>query len=142
MENRVLLSGLFVVVCFVADAYAFVVQDCKVAKGWASLERDDASSDIAIIDLNVDDIVLGQPFSFNFRLCQNGAEKPDRVTANATMPAHKHGMNYNPTVAFNADTGSFNIEDFVFHMPGEWEIAFSAYKGEMVSHYTKTVTVK
>lgn len=142
MESRVLLSGIFIIICFVADAYAFVSQGCKADKGWVALERVDASSDIAVIDLNVDDITLGQPFSFDFRLCQKGVEKPDRVTANATMPAHKHGMNYNPTVVFDDVTDSFKVEDFVFHMPGEWEIVLSAYKSEAVTHYTKMVVVK
>jgi hypothetical protein len=36
------------------------------------------------------------------------------------MPAHRHGMNYRPSVASLAG-GRFRAEGLLFHMPGHWE---------------------
>lgn len=146
MESRILLSAVFVISCFIADAYAFVAAECTAGPGWTTLEQSDDSAGMALIDLKPDTIVLGKPFSFNFKLCpddlaKNSSLKPDRVVANATMPAHKHGMNYNPTVEYNEESKSFKVEDFVFHMPGKWVISLSTYKGEVANHYTQTLTV-
>ena len=147
MENRVLFSAAFVVMCFFAESYAFVASECEAGNGWHAMisetaETAEKSADIVIIDLDADEIVLGKPFSFQLRLCTDEEVKPDRVVANATMPAHKHGMNYTPTVVFDKDTNSYKAEDFVFHMPGEWEISLSMYTGETASHYTRTVTIQ
>lgn len=147
MENRVLFSAMFVIACFVADAYAALSSDCEVTAGWTSLQLDDSASghDKPVvkgeIDLDPDSIQLGKPFSFNARFCPKHSIKPDRVVADATMPAHKHGMNYTPTVTLDETSGLYHVENFVFHMPGEWEITVSAYAGEEATHYVHTLTV-
>ena len=57
------------------------------------------------------------------------------------MPAHQHGMNYTPTVNF-VEENNFEVSDFLFHMPGVWEITVASYVGEVVTHYTKSVLIK
>jgi len=141
MKIRTYLTGLFFVSCVVVEAFAFAGKACQVPDNWSLLETSQKESAAAIVDLQTDKISLGQPFSFKFALCDKAHSIPDRVTADAIMPAHQHGMNYTPTVAFDEASKSFEVEDFLFHMPGEWEITISSYHGETATHYTKTVTI-
>ena len=45
------------------------------------------------------------------------------ISVSATMPAHKHGMNYLPTVKVSSP-GRFLAEGYMFHMPGAWRFIF------------------
>lgn len=83
-------------------------------------------------------IPLGQPFALSLAAC---AAKPDRVSVDATMPAHRHGMNYRPTVTQLAPS-EFRAEGLLFHMPGEWEFVFDLYYGERRERLTHRVTLK
>ena len=148
MESRILASAVFVIACFFAESYAFVASDCEPGNGWFAMEAAETTkpganvAESAIIDLDADSIVLGKPFSFSLRLCADELKKPDRLTANATMPAHKHGMNYTPTVVFDKESDSYKVEGFLFHMPGEWEITLAMYRDDKASHYTRSVTIQ
>lgn len=148
MQNRVLLSTIFVMWCFALDAYAFINHSCDVSKGWVTLKSSQPDTSRAIIDLKPETIQLGQPFSFRLiigssKLANAGQlPPPDRVTATATMPAHKHGMNYTPTIAYTKGSDHYDIQGFVFHMPGIWEISISAYWGDNATHYTQSLTIK
>ena len=83
-------------------------------------------------------IPLGQPFALKMVACD---AKPDRVAVDATMPAHRHGMNYRPTVRQTAP-GEFRAEGLLFHMPGEWEFVFDLYYGERRERLTHRVTLR
>ncbi len=39
------------------------------------------------------------------------------------MPAHRHGMNYKPTV-ISTLPGTYVAEGFLLHMPGDWRFKF------------------
>ena len=142
MKIRAYLTGLFFVVCLVAEAYAFVSRPCETPKGWAELDASKDANTKGVLNLKTDTIRLGQPFTFKFALCGEMINKPDRVTASAIMPAHQHGMNYNPTVTYDEAENNFEIADFLFHMPGLWEITVSSYEGEEATHYTKKIMIK
>ena len=66
-------------------------------------------------------IEVGKPFSVDLEVCDadgkpfTGTLKPD-----AHMPAHKHGMNYRPSVV-GKGSGKFWADGFLFHMPGNWQ---------------------
>lgn len=69
-------------------------------------------------------ISLNAPFALDIRLCDGRmAELPGLVRVDAWMPAHRHGMNYVPTLA-KLDWAHFRAEGLVLHMPGEWEFVF------------------
>lgn len=79
---------------------------------------------------------LSQPFSFVIQVC---SDKPmTDATVDATMPAHQHGMNYEPRVTVNADN-VLQVDDMVFHMPGVWEIELIVIIGENTLIYTHTL---
>jgi len=69
-------------------------------------------------------IPVGQHFAIDFVLCpRDGAALPAEVRVDATMPEHKHGMNYRPSVV-SRGAGAYRAEGLMFHMPGRWELVF------------------
>lgn len=100
----------------------------------------------ALTDLRTANIASSQPFTFTVRICGDATQQPDRLTADATMPAHKHGMNYQPGVTRKPESGAgfvdYQITNFVFHMPGVWEIKLVAYRDEAITEYTHTIELK
>ena len=84
--------------------------------------------------LNVDSM-----FSVLIHLC---TEQPiERLTADAHMPEHRHGMNYKPAVVQQAD-GSYLATGFLFHMPGKWEFVFEVRGGSKTERFTDSIMVE
>ena len=69
-------------------------------------------------------VPVGKHFVVDFVLCpRDGAALPAEVRVDATMPEHKHGMNYRPSVVA-LRPGVYRAEGLMFHMPGRWELVF------------------
>ena len=63
-------------------------------------------------------IEVGRPFELLLTLCPAQAEL---VRVDATMPAHRHGMNYRPSVHKEGE-GRWRVEGLLWHMSGLWEL--------------------
>ena len=63
-------------------------------------------------------MVNGQPFSLQIRLCPAAARL---ARVDATMPEHRHGMNYKPSLKALGD-GRWQVEGLLWHMAGRWEL--------------------
>lgn len=86
-----------------------------------------------------DPIQVNQPFVLDLQFCP---EMPMMVAVDAHMPAHRHGMNYRPTVT-SPKEGWFHADGLLFHMPGEWEFVFDVtYADGRRERLTHTVTVQ
>jgi hypothetical protein len=71
-----------------------------------------------------DPVPVGRHFTIDFVVCaKGGAAPPAEVRVDATMPEHRHGMNYRPGVTALGN-GRFRAEGLLFHMPGRWELVF------------------
>jgi hypothetical protein len=69
-------------------------------------------------------VPVGQHFALDIALCAPaGQAVPAALRVDATMPEHKHGMNYRPSVQARGD-GLFRADGLMFHMPGRWELVF------------------
>jgi len=69
-------------------------------------------------------IAVGRAFAIEVQVCAKGqAAVPTGLRVDAHMPAHRHGMNYRPTVVA-VGGGRFRAEGLLFHMPGRWELIF------------------
>ena len=78
-------------------------------------------------------IEVGKPFVLELAACaKQGALHAGRVRMDATMPEHRHGMNYRVKVVPVAE-GRYRSEGWLFHMPGRWEFAFEL-GGERLTH--------
>jgi hypothetical protein len=62
----------------------------------------------------------GQPFVLAVRLCPAGATLKG---VDATMPAHRHGMNYRPSL-HPLGEGRWRVDGMLWHMAGAWELRF------------------
>ena len=63
-------------------------------------------------------LAVSRPFALQLTLCPARAELR-RV--DATMPEHRHGMNYRPRLQ-PAGPGAWTADGLVWHMPGRWEL--------------------
>ena len=71
-------------------------------------------------------IPVGHHFALDIEVCPRaGTAMPAKLDVDATMPAHRHGMNYAPTVKATAP-GRWRAEGLLFHMPGRWELVFAS----------------
>jgi hypothetical protein len=68
-------------------------------------------------------IEVGQPFMLIMNVCTKRGDAAELVQVEATMPEHKHGMNYAPTIKAKGN-GRYRVDGLLFHMPGSWEVAF------------------
>jgi hypothetical protein len=69
-------------------------------------------------------VVAGEHFVVEFAVCpRDGAPAPDTVRVDASMPEHRHGMNYRPVVEAKGN-GRYAAEGLMFHMSGRWEMTF------------------
>jgi hypothetical protein len=78
------------------------------------------------------DIPVGTPVAMELAVCAtDGAAAVDAVAVDAEMPAHRHGMNYRPSVAARGD-GRYHVEGLLFHMPGHWRLTVELRTGSGV----------
>lgn len=66
-------------------------------------------------------IPVGQHFDFLVEVCRDGAPVEAEVTVDADMPAHGHGMNYQPSMT-TLGPGKVRASGLMFHMPGTWRV--------------------
>lgn len=70
-------------------------------------------------------LAVGRPFAVAVQLCPPTARL---LRVDATMPEHRHGMNYRPTVS-PVGEGRWRAEGLLWHMAGRWEMAFEVESG-------------
>lgn len=61
---------------------------------------------------------VSKPFALRITLCPARAAL---LRVDATMPEHRHGMNYRPRVQ-PAGAGTWTADGLVWHMSGRWEL--------------------
>lgn len=69
-------------------------------------------------------IAVGQHFSVELVVCpRTEGATAQVVRVDATMPEHRHGMNYRTTIQPTGG-GRHRADGLMFHMPGRWEMVF------------------
>lgn len=68
---------------------------------------------------------VGQPFVMWVTLCPAEARL---LRVDATMPEHRHGMNYRPTV-HPVGEGRWRVEGLLWHMAGRWQLRLDVQQG-------------
>lgn len=86
-------------------------------------------------------IEVGEPFALVLNVCTKGGEPAELLAVDASMPEHRHGMNYRPRIVAKGD-GRFRAEGMLFHMPGRWEISFNVRAGEESENLTHDIILK
>ena len=86
-------------------------------------------------------VAIDRHFAIEFTVCPVAkAPMPRTVRVDASMPQHRHGMNYRPTVVAKAP-GRYRAEGLLFHMSGRWEIAFDVVTGNATERITSAIEV-
>ena len=80
---------------------------------------------------------VGEHFAVEFAVCP----APESVQVDAWMPAHRHGMNYKPTVV-PLGGGRYRAEGLLFHMAGEWELVFVLRAGGATQRMVRGLRVE
>lgn len=83
-------------------------------------------------------ITIGRHFVVDVRVCPADATL-QRV--DATMPEHRHGMNYRPGLKALGG-GRWRAEGLMFHMAGRWELRFDVEAGGRVEQLRESVTLQ
>ena len=84
-------------------------------------------------------IPASRHFAVDFAVCPIGSAPPPRsVRVDASMPEHRHGMNYKTTVTAKGQ-GRYRAEGLLFHMSGRWEIAFDVVAGGTTERIASSV---
>ena len=95
---------------------------CEVPAGFTPFGRVEAPGVVVVFRTLPPVIEIGRHFSVDTLVCGDGAV-PVLTRVDATMPEHRHGMNYRPTLAAKGG-GRYVAEGLMFHMPGRWELSF------------------
>jgi cytochrome c peroxidase len=71
-----------------------------------------------------EEVSVAKHFKVDIAACNKaGGPLPETLKVDASMPEHRHGMNYAPTVN-KLGPGRWQAEGLMFHMPGKWEFVF------------------
>ena len=82
---------------------------------------------------------MAQHFALEVQLCDKGGVSAAQLQkVDATMPAHKHGMNYRTTIN-SLGKGRFRVEGMMLHMTGHWELAFEVKTGKEIIRLTHDI---
>ena len=91
------------------------------------------------------DVKASTPFAAVVTLCHEQTSEVSDFELDARMPAHGHGMNYNPDSTLLSSTDgktTYNVEGLVFHMSGEWEWAIGFSAGDEDYQIQKSVRIE
>lgn len=83
-------------------------------------------------------ITIGRHFVIELQVCPADA-RLQRV--DATMPEHRHGMNYRPSLKALGG-GRWRAEGLMFHMAGRWELRFDVEAGGRSEQLRDVVTLQ
>ena len=87
-------------------------------------------------------VVVGQHFRVDVAVCAKaGAPAARDLRVDATMPEHRHGMNYRASVT-SPRPGEWRAEGLLFHMPGRWDLTFDVVAGGATQRVTSTMKVE
>ena len=85
--------------------------------------------------------VVSQPTGLSLIVCSQDVEEISDLVVDAWMPAHQHGMNYDPDIEVLSD-GRFAISNMVYHMLGLWQLTVALRAGEERWSYVLDMPIK
>lgn len=114
---------------------------CSVPDGWTAMQVEGLQSSTIALKLPSTPVKISEPFEIDIFVCADQQPEAGNMKLDATMPAHKHGMNYKPEiqqVANNIYRGS----GMFFHMPGEWQISVELLSGDKAQRFVLKVPAR
>lgn len=90
----------------------------------------------AVVDQRV--IAVGENFRLDVRACPANSEL---LSVKATMPSHRHGMNYVPSID-TIESGHWRVEGLLWHMRGSWELVFELRRGGKIQSLRQMIELQ
>ena len=112
---------------------------CAPDEGMVALSAEHRSP-VAVF-VGIDPITVAQPFGLLVQICATNQSLPERIEVDAEMPAHKHGINYDPVVK-RRQKDLFEATNLLFHMPGAWRLWVTTHRGATATRHSLDLTVK
>jgi len=86
-------------------------------------------------------IPMAQHFTLEVQLCDKDGVSAARLhKTDATMPEHRHGMNYRPLIT-PLGGGRFRVEGMMLHMAGHWQLVFEVQVGKEMLQLSHDVQI-
>ena len=82
-------------------------------------------------------IAVSRPFALLVTLCPADARL---LRIDATMPEHRHGMNYRPSLQ-PLGSGVWRVEGLLWHMAGRWELRLDVEAAGVKQSLRQSVTL-
>ncbi|MBK7276345.1 MAG: hypothetical protein IPI08_07240 [Betaproteobacteria bacterium] len=82
-------------------------------------------------------IAVSRPFALIVTLCPAEARL---LRVDATMPEHRHGMNYRPSLQ-PLGSGLWRVEGLLWHMAGRWELRLDVEAAGVKQSLRQSVTL-
>lgn len=82
-------------------------------------------------------IAVSRPFQLRVSICPANARL---ARVDATMPEHRHGMNYRPSVRPLGE-GRWTVDGMLWHMSGRWELRFDVEAEGRLQTLRQSVTL-
>ncbi|MCP5084333.1 MAG: hypothetical protein GY948_21805 [Alphaproteobacteria bacterium] len=136
MKRAVSITALLLV-CSSGPGLA---ETCGAPADWLALAPEGGTTFKAALSVGSETPKVGAPFDVELKVCSPDNRTADRLAVDATMPAHKHGMNYQPQLTKAAE-GHYKATGFLFHMPGIWQITVSVYSNGKPNHLSVDIDV-
>jgi len=117
-------AGLFgaFAVALVAGALPVLADGaCPADRPGVAMISQDKTELMVMLAVQPPRIEVSSPFQVTIAPCAASGITINRVSVDATMPLHRHGMNYQPAVE-KTDGGSYTATGLLFHMPELWRI--------------------
>lgn len=86
-------------------------------------------------------VPMARHFVLEVQLCSAAAATAHLAKVDASMPEHRHGMNYRPRIVAIGD-GRFRAEGMMFHMSGRWQLEFGVQSAKGSSRLFDDVRVR
>jgi hypothetical protein len=122
------MKWLKITILLLMGASALARAGCpEIPEGFnPGMQEDQAGKDGVVVHYRTDPekIPVGELFVMDIIVCIGNMPWMGSLGVDASMPAHGHGMNYEPEVS-SKKAGHFFAQGFLFQMPGQWRFEFS-----------------
>ena len=106
--------------------------ESSASSSWPATRTSDGGTFTVTLAPTEGEILQNKHFSLDLSVrAQNGAPPPIKVSVDADMPAHRHGMNTKPELVEKGEQ-RFQVDGMLFHMSGDWVITVEV-TGERVT---------
>ncbi|MBP8308499.1 MAG: hypothetical protein KAY46_14605, partial [Burkholderiaceae bacterium] len=90
----------------------------------AAARRVDSEQAVLLFSTAPPRIAVGQRFAVLATVCpRRSGASVQALSVDATMPEHRHGMNYTPQISRSGEQ-QFRADGLLMHMPGRWQMSF------------------